>query len=61
MWQLIKTYWGYPRMRDDRWVARVEVGYLYRCKVCGKHFKKEETKGHRHEEEKQVQTQGGTA
>lgn len=46
-------------MRDDRWVARVEVGYLYRCKVCGKHFKKEETKGHRHEEEKQVQTQRG--
>jgi hypothetical protein len=57
MWQLVKTYWGYPRMRDDRWVARVEVNHMYRCKGCGLYFwDKEKMKRHKHEEEKQVPT-----
>lgn len=59
MWTLVKTYYGYPRVIDNRWVGRVEVGYLYACRVCGGHFKT--TKGHSHEKEKQVPPQGGTA
>ena len=44
-------------MRNDRWVARVEVNHMYRCKVCELYFwDKEKMKRHKHEEEKQVPT-----
>jgi hypothetical protein len=48
--ELIKTYRGFPRMRDDRWLARVNVSYIYRCKKCGLYFwTKEDAGEHKHE------------
>lgn len=56
--ELIKTYSGVPRVQHG-WggvvetKARVTIGYLYRCKVCGRLFTdKAKTKEHSHEETK---------
>jgi len=37
-------------MRDDRWLARVNVSYIYRCEKCGLYFWTAEQAGeHKHE------------
>lgn len=34
----IRTFYGYPRVRDDRWVGRITLGIMWRCKKCGLYF-----------------------